>query len=436
MQIGKAFSAVLALSFLVLLVGCMGVSTSRSSGGNGQQSGNLVLASGSLDFGNVTPNTSKTLTLTATNSGSASVTISSASISTKYFALTSPTFPVTLANGQSATFSITFTPNAAATFNATLTVISDASTPSTTASLSGTGVAAGALGSNPTSLSFGNVNVGGNGTLSETITNTGGTSISVTQVGITGAGLTVSGITTPLTLNSGQSATLNVSFAPTSGGAVSGNLTITSTATNSALAIPVSGTGTTTAVGQLNVSPSTLSIGTVQVGSSGTDTGTVTAVGASVTVTAATANNSVFTIGGFSLPQTIAAGQSANFTITFSPAVAGPATATLTFTGNGQPPTTTETLTGSGAHSVALSWVASNSPNLLGYNVYRGPYDTTTSTCGQLTKINTTVNGSTTYTDRSVTNGSVYCYAATAVNTSNQESGDSNVVTDVQIPAQ
>jgi hypothetical protein len=32
-------------------------------------------------------------------------------------------------------------------------------------------------------------------------------------------------------------------------------------------------------------------------------------------------------------------------------------------------------------------------------------------------------------------NGTVYCYAATAVNTSDQESGYSNIVSNVQIPA-
>jgi hypothetical protein len=40
----------------------------------------------------------------------------------------------------------------------------------------------------------------------------------------------------------------------------------------------------------------------------------------------------------------------------------------------------------------------------------------------------------TTYTDSAVTDGTNYCYATTAVNSSNEESGYSNIVTDVQIP--
>ena len=249
--------------------------------------------------------------------------------------------------------------------------------------------------------------------------------------------MSVSGITTPLTLNGGQSAMFTIKFAPTAAGVISGNLTVTSTATNPTLTIPVSGSGIAVTVGQLSVSPTTLALGSVMVGSSGTATGTLTASGATVTVTATSTNNSVFTIGGFSLPHTITAGQSANFTITFSPLTSGAVSASLTFTSNAQPSTTNETLTGTGTpaptHSVALSWNASTSQNISGYNIYRAGY---TTSCGSFSKINAVVDTSTLYTDSSVTNGSVYCYATTAVDTSNVESGYSNVVSNVQIPAQ
>jgi len=38
------------------------------------------------------------------------------------------------------------------------------------------------------------------------------------------------------------------------------------------------------------------------------------------------------------------------------------------------------------------------------------------------------------YVDANVADGTKYCYATTAVNTSSQESGYSNVVSNVQIP--
>jgi hypothetical protein len=56
------------------------------------------------------------------------------------------------------------------------------------------------------------------------------------------------------------------------------------------------------------------------------------------------------------------------------------------------------------------------------------------SSCGSYTKINALLDTSTLYTDSTVVNGTSYCYAATAVNTSNEESGYSNIVSNVQIP--
>ena len=196
--------------------------------------------------------------------------------------------------------------------------------------------------------------------------------------------------------------------------------------------------------GTLSVTPGTLGIGSVTLGSSGTANGTLTAAGANVTVTAATTNNSVFTIGGLSLPVTKSSGQSVPFTITFSPAVTGAASATLTVTSDGQPSTITESLTGTGTsasggggsgsnHSVALSWNPSTSSGITGYNIYRANY---TSSCGTFSKINGSLDANTVYTDSNVADGSSYCYATTAVDTSNGESSYSNVVSNVQIPAQ
>ena len=133
---------------------------------------------------------------------------------------------------------------------------------------------------------------------------------------------------------------------------------------------------------------------------------------------------------------TIPAGQSAPFTVTFSPQVTGAASATLTFASNAQPSSTTETLTGTGTpapvHTVNLSWNASTSPNISGYNIYRAVF---TTSCGSYTKINSVLDTSTLYTDSAVVDGTAYCYASTAVNTSNEESGYSNIVSNIQIPA-
>lgn len=188
---------------------------------------------------------------------------------------------------------------------------------------------------------------------------------------------------------------------------------------------------------QLSVTPAVLGLGNVVAGSSATASGTLIASGGSVTLTGATSNSTTFTIGGLSLPTTIAAGQSVPFTVTFSPQVAGSASATLTFTSNAVPSTISETLSGTGSaasiHSVNLSWTGSTSPSISGYNVYRAAYS---GSCTSFSRINAVLNTGTLYTDPTVANGASYCYAATTVDTSNQESGYSNIVSNIQIPAQ
>jgi hypothetical protein len=403
--------------------------------GTGVAPGVLGANPTSLSFGNVTVGSNQSLSETVTNTGGSSVTISQAAISGTGFSLSGITTPLTLTAGQSASFSVTFTPASGASASGNVTITSNASNATLSIPLSGAGVAPGTLGSNPTSLNFGSITVGSNQSLSETVTNTGGSSATISQVGINGTGFSLSGITAPLTLTAGQSASFTVTFTPASAASAGGNVTITSTASNPTLTIPLSGTGTA-APGQLTVTPTTLALGSVVVGTSGTASGSLTASGANVTVTAASSNNSVFSLGGLPLPVTIPAGQSASFTVTFSPQVSGAASATLTFTSNAQPNTTTESLTGTGTpapvHTVNLSWTASTSPNISGYNIYRAVY---TTSCGSFSKINTALNTSTLYTDSVVVDGTSYCYATTAVNSSNEESGYSNIASNVQIPA-
>jgi len=286
-------------------------------------------------------------------------------------------------------------------------------------------------------LNFGSVAAGSSETLTVTATNSGSASVTVSSVAISTQYFSLSAPTLPLTVAAGQSATISIAFTPNAAGTFSATAAITSNASNTQVSLSLSGTGTEVAAqGQLGVSPTTLGVGNVVDGTSGTASGSLTASGASVTVTAAGTNNSVFSVSGLSLPVTIPAGQSVPFTVTFSPQTTGPAGATLTFTSNAQPSTTTETLTGAGTpaptHTVQLSWNASTSPNISGYNIYRAIY---LNSCGSYSKINSALNTSTLYTDSAVTDGTSYCYATTAVNSSNEESAYSNIDFPVQIPA-
>jgi fibronectin type 3 domain-containing protein len=122
--------------------------------------------------------------------------------------------------------------------------------------------------------------------------------------------------------------------------------------------------------------------------------------------------------------------------VTFSPTVSGTASATLNFTSNAQISTTSAALTGTGTapptHTVNLTWDASTSSNISGYNVYRSQF---VSSCGSFAKINTVLNTNLVYADSAVIDGSSYCYATTAVDASNDESAYSNIVSNVVIPS-
>lgn len=77
-------------------------------------------------------------------------------------------------------------------------------------------------------------------------------------------------------------------------------------------------------------------------------------------------------------------------------------------------------ITGS-SHTVTLTWVASVSPNVSGYNIYRG----TTSGGPYATKVNSSLVQSTTYVDTTAQSGQTYYYVATAVDSSGSESANS-----------
>ncbi len=404
--------------------------------GTGVAPGQLAGNPSSVAFGSVTVGNQKSISETVTNTGGTSVTISQAAVSGTGFSMSGLSTPTTLAAGQSASFTVAFAPQATGSASGNVTLTSNGLNPTLTIPLSGTGIAPGQLSSNPSSEAFGNVTVGSQQTASETVTNTGGASVSITQATISGTGFTLSGITVPLTLTAGQSATFTVAFTPQTTGTASGNVIVTSNASNPTLTIPLSGTGIAPQAGQLSVTPATLALGNVVVGQSGTASGSLSASGGSVTVTAASTNNSAFSVGGLSLPLTIPSGQSAAFTITFSPQTAAAASATLTITSNAQSSTITEVLTGTGTpaptHSVNLSWTASTSTDVAGYNVYRALFSN--STCGVFSKINPVPDTTTLYTDSTVANSTAYCYATTAVDTSNAESSYSNIVSNVAIP--
>src|SRR6202521_5779077 len=285
--------------------------------GTGTAPGQLSANPSSLNFANVPVGSSQMQSATLTNSGGSSLTVSQANLTGTSFTLNGLTLPLTLGAGQSVTLSVVFAPQSAGTFSGNVAFTSDGSNPTMNLPLSGTGVTQGTLTSNPTSLAFGNVQVGNNTSLSETLTNTGVLSLTISAATASGSGFSLNGLSLPLTLTAGQSTSFTVLFGPTASGAASGSVSVTSNGSNSNFSIPLSGTGVTP--GALAANPTTVAFGSVQVGNSTNLSETLTNTGgSSVTISQVSSSAAAFSISGLTLPLTLTPNQSVTFTATFT----------------------------------------------------------------------------------------------------------------------
>lgn len=304
----------------------------------------------SLSFGSVTVGSSGTKSVTISNSGNANLTISQITTSGNGFSGSPITLPLTLTPGQTASYTAQFAPTAVGSASGQISFGSNSPT-NPTVSLAGTGIAAQVLtlSVSQSSLAFGSVTVGNNSSQSLVLTNTGNANVTVSQITITGTGFTGSGITTPLTLTPGQTATYTAQFAPTAAGSASGQITFTSNASNSPATVALAGTGVAATVLQLTASPTSIGFGNVNVGSTATQSVAITNTGnANVTISQITPSGSGFSGSGITVPLTLAAGQSANYTAQFAPTAAGSATGQISFVSNATNSPTTVSLSGTG----------------------------------------------------------------------------------------
>lgn len=158
-------------------------------------------------------------------------------------------------SGSTSASSISFTatglPTGSATVYATLYWDENGSWESSQASFLEAGASAaakksgsGSLALGSTSVAFGNVDVNSPATQTVTLTSSGTGSVTISGISISGTGFSDAGVSTPLTLNSKQSASLQLEFDPTKTGSFTGTVTITSNASNGGtMQIALSGTG-------------------------------------------------------------------------------------------------------------------------------------------------------------------------------------------------
>ena len=333
--------------------------------GTGMQAG-LAMSPASLNFGTVTMGQSSTQSVKLTNSGNANLNLT-ATLPGNNFTDNLVT-PMTINAGASATFNVQFTPTSSGGVNGSIVFTDNASGSPQTLILSGSGQATNStLTPNPGNVPFANVIVGSNSTQPITLTNSGTASVSITQINITtGAGFSQNGLSVGQTIAAGATASFTAEFAPTAIGLSSGNITLTSTASNPTVTIALSGTGTQ---GQLSVNPSSVNFGSLPVNSSATVPVTLSNTGtAPVGITAAGLTGSSFFTSTLA-SQTINPGQTASFNVKFAPTSTGSASGNISITNNAPGSPLVIPLSGTGTQSLPQLTISPASVNFNTVNV-------------------------------------------------------------------
>lgn len=185
--------------------------------------------------------------------------------------------------------------------------------------------------------------------------------------------------------------------------------------------------------------PANLGFGSVDAGEQKVQTVTMTNAGGSeITLLQAIEQGTDFTLNGLDFPLRLAGGESFTFTVVFAPRAPGQSSGSISFisgrtgvsnlihmtgsaTAAGAKAMVKESLNSLGVvangYSVDLSWHASTSKNVIGYNIYRG-----IKAGGPYRKINSALVTGTLYTDTSVVDGKTYYYTTTAVNSDDRQS--------------
>ena len=200
-----------------------------------------ILVTG-LNFGDVDPGNSKTLTLNMTNTGASSVSIDSIRLDTGLFTVSATAFVLAVESGRE--LSITFSPTTAGTVNDSLRVFHNGSGGLLTVFLTGRGVVRG-ISLSVGSLAFGDVEVGQDSLLTLEVSNTGNISLTISGMTITGTDASDFSVSpTSGTIAGSGSSSFGVTFLPSSVGLKSASLSIAHNAPGDSVSVSLSGTGT------------------------------------------------------------------------------------------------------------------------------------------------------------------------------------------------
>jgi hypothetical protein len=224
--------------------GCGNANGNLDLGGSLASKPTLRASPSKIGFGSTAVGSRSSRTLTLTNSGTETLTIFQLAATGQGFAVSTPSFPVSLSINQSVSVRATFAPSVGGPAEGIISISSNVSDSTATIPLAGTGVI-GQLDLRPTTVSFGRVAVGHDAILPIILTNTGAANVMVSQVTVTGTGFAAGSLTLPLALVPGQDTNLSVTFTPTTVGSFTGSIAVVSSATNSPAIESLSGSGTT-----------------------------------------------------------------------------------------------------------------------------------------------------------------------------------------------
>jgi len=288
-------------------------------------------------------------TVTLANSGSTALTATSVSISGD-FTETDNCVNTSIAAGASCNLNVTFTPTATGSRTGQMTINANIAGGQIMVALGGTGVTAGVVSLSPSTVNFGQVEVGTTSApLQVQAANSGGTVVPVTSVAITAPFTLASNSCGATSLAADTSCQLQVAFAPTQAGLATGTLTfVDGTGTQT---VALSGTGAAAPTDSL----STFSLAfpaTVSGQLSATQTITLTnsgdlaltAISVSVTGAFQTSNNCGGQLGGHA---------ACTISVVFAPTQVGSLAGTLTVSDALR--TQTAALTGTGIAPPVLS---------------------------------------------------------------------------------
>lgn len=204
-----------------------------------------------LTFPSTAVNASQTMNLDVQNNGTSPVKLTSIDAPSTPFTIDlSPTLPVSINPGSKITLRVKFAPTSSGSFSSSIGLLFDTSTTPVIVNITGTG---GSQTLSPvlefrennstiSSVAFGSVYKNMSLTRTFTVTNTGGTVVSLDTITLSGAGFSTN-LFAPLTLQPLETKTFTVTFLPTVAKNYSGTLTLSSGSASISSQLSLSGVG-------------------------------------------------------------------------------------------------------------------------------------------------------------------------------------------------